>query len=186
MGFVRPQSWETCECTRISTFLFFSGVIFWPWWFQGKAKNPRNPNNAKGRRQRKELPFYNLKEYAFAGVLRESCELGLAEIWEHSTGPCSSTSFGDGVQSYTLLRALLLGSPSPRTQHHPSQAAFPLLTKTKDALYVQAASAKKNKLKRCLFLPGTHRETNANINNPYVRAQLLWNNKRRWHCNPGP
>lgn len=136
-------------------------------------ENPRNPNNAKGRRQRKELPCYNLKEYAFAGVLRESCGLGLAEVWEHSTGPCSSSSFGNGVQSHTLLGALSLGSPSPGTQHHPFQAASQLLTKAKDALYVQAASAKKNKLKRCLFFPGTRRQTNPNINNQCVRPQLL-------------
>lgn len=116
-----------------------------------KSKNPRNPNNAKGRRQRKELPCYNLKEYAFAGVLRESCELGLAEVWEHSSGPRSSTSFGNGVPCNTLLGALTLGSPSPRTQHHSFQAAFQLVTKTKDALYVQTASAKKNKLRDAFF-----------------------------------
>lgn len=90
------------------------------------------------------------KEYAFARVLRESYELGLAEVWEHSTGPAPAPPLEMGAEQGPA-GALSLGSPSPRTQHHPFQAAPQLLTKTKDALYGQAASAKKNKLQRCFF-----------------------------------
>lgn len=147
MGFVRPQSWGICECTRISTFPFFSGVIFWLWWCQRKAKTPGTQIMPKVE-GRERIPLLQLKRIwiyrSFKGILWAGVGRGL------------------GTQHRTLLQHLLwkrgpeqhpAGGSQPFTKD--SASPFPgCFSKTKDALYVQTASAKKNKLKRCLFFPG--------------------------------
>lgn len=102
----------------------------------------------------KELPCYDLKEYAFAGFLRESRELGLAEAWERSPGPRSSTSIGNRVQCNTNspLGVLTLGSTSPQSPDITvSSLFFNLLQKLKMYCMYQTAFANINKLIDAFF-----------------------------------
>ena len=138
MVFVRPWSWETCEYTRISTFIFFRSH-FLAFTVTGKSIKPRNPNNAKGRRQRKRTPLLGFKRICICWIFKGISWAGVGRsLGTHPRTSLQHLLWKEGPVQHPLPAG---GSYPGKyfttvSRHHRFQAVFQLVTKTKDALYV--------------------------------------------------